>query len=130
MRLLALLVALAFASCDAVTPGFACTQEYVVLEVEVVDTLGRPVPGLTATSVNRRTGEPLVRNEAIYGEAQLPVGRYILATDSDAASLRVDGDPVRFTASGAGLTAVADYVLANDGCHIRVDEGPDRVVAR
>lgn len=130
MRVVLLLVPFLLASCDAVSPGLICTLEYVVLDVEVVDSLGRPVPGMTTSSVNERTGEALAQNESLASELRLDPGRYILASDSDAERVRVDGDPVRFTASGGGLSATAEFVLSNDGCHIRKETGPDRVVAQ
>ena len=130
MRPLLLLLAFALASCDALSPSFGCTAEYVVLDTEVVDALGRPVPGLASETVNLRTGETLVQNETVRDHTPFPPGRYVLATDSDAGGLRVDGDPVRFTATGQGLTATADFVLAFDGCHIARESGPDQVVAR
>ena len=129
MRALALLAALALASCDAVSPGLVCTDEYVVLDVEVVDDIGRPIPGLTASSVNERTGETLGEVPTGYSDDPTVPGRYVLATDSDMPRLRLDGDPVRFTASGAGVTASATFTVANDGCHVRVEAGPDQVVA-
>ena len=123
-------LALALAACDATTDPFVCTEEFVSIQVEVVDAAGRPLEGLTARSVNERTGEALAgaRDSGETREADDP-GVYTVATDADARRLRVDGDPVLFTASGDGVEASARFVLADNGCHVVKEEGPDRVTA-
>ena len=101
-----------------------------MITVEVVDSAGRPVEGLSTQSVNERTGQPLAVAMGATDAPEAGVqGRYTVATDADARRLRVDGDPVAFTASGEGVQASARFVLADDGCHVVKEEGPDRVTA-
>lgn len=128
MRPLFLLVALALAGCDAAFDSpLVCTEEFVTIDVEVVDAFGRSVEGLAYQSVNERTGEvlPIGKDEGLGARD----GRYPVATDAHAPLLRVDGDPVVFTASGAGLLATARYVLSDDGCHVRKEDGPEQITA-
>lgn len=117
-----------FAGCDvAFEAPFACTEEFRTVNVEVVDAFGRALPGLSYTSVHERTGDVLVTGGPdTSADAR---GLYPVATDADAPLLRVDGDPVVFTASGEGILASARYVLSDDGCHIRKEDGPDQIVA-
>ena len=108
---------------------YACTDDFRAVAVEVVDGAGRPVEGLTAESVNERTGEALSA-ETLADGARGSAGAYVVASDADLDALHVDGDPVRFTASGEGVIATARFILADDGCHVSKEEGPDQITAR
>lgn len=128
MRFLLLLSCLLLSACDA-TSGFAyaCTEEFVTIQVEVVDAFGRSIPGLSYASVNERTGEVL--KSSTDAPTLGASGVYPVANDLHADRLRVDGDPIRFTASGDGVLASALFVIADDGCHVRREDGPDRITA-
>jgi hypothetical protein len=124
---LALLVAgCALLGADGDEAPRACTEEFRMYSVQVVDEQGRPVEGLASTARVARTGEAL-------GEGQEPFppgeGRYPVATDADRARLRPEGDLVRFTAEGAGLRAEAVFAFYDDGCHVVKRSGPEQVVA-
>ncbi|MEL6616729.1 MAG: hypothetical protein AAFQ43_13385 [Bacteroidota bacterium] len=128
MRPLLLAAALAVAGCDSAIfdPSLVCTAEFVTINVEVVDDFGRSIDGLTYRSVHERTGETLNIDEDSVGDL---TGLYPVATDAHTSLLRVDGDDVLFSATGNGLVARARFVLADDGCHVRKEDGPDRIVA-
>ncbi|MEM1057492.1 MAG: hypothetical protein AAGI52_18395 [Bacteroidota bacterium] len=124
--LLAALVALT-SGCDTASQ-YACTLEFRTVQVMVRDAFGRPVEGLTARSIVER-GQELVLIERTEGSVEGTEGRYTVASDAHLDLLSIEGEDVIFRAEGPGLIAEARYVLADDGCHIRKEEGPAEITA-
>jgi hypothetical protein len=129
----ALALGLASAGCSFLLPGsrtddpVACTMEFRMVTVTVVDAAGRPVTGLDASTRNERTGEVLdPGDEPFLGEQ----GIYLVATDAHRARLSRGGDPLAFRASGRGLLAGGTFRVGADACHIQRLAGPDTLVAR
>ena len=114
-------------ACDQ-QASYACTEEFRTITVEVVDAAERPVIGLAVESVNERTGAVLSPNPLGDGVSGA-LGRYTVASDADLDALHVEGDPVLFSASGEGVTASARFVIADDGCHVHKEDGPERILA-
>jgi hypothetical protein len=104
----------------------ACTEEFRTYTVQVVDTQGQPVEGLTSTARLARTGEVLAEDQAPFPPGE---GYHLVATDADRSRFRPEEDTVRFVAEGAGLRAEAVFTFYDDGCHLAKRSGPERVVA-
>lgn len=118
-------LALAAGGCDTASQ-YACTLEFRTIQVTVADAFGRPVEGLTTTSILERSGELLdLSGDPSDGAG----GRYTVASDAHLDLLGIEGDEVTFHAEGEGVRAEARYVLADDGCHITKQEGPNEITA-
>ena len=130
MRPSLLILPLFFAGCSLLGGNNdlprACTEEFRMYGVQVVDAQGRPVPGLAATSRVERTGAVLAEGHEPFPSEE---GRYLVATDADRALIRPEGDTVLFTAVGPTLRAEASFTFFDDGCHVVQRSGPERVVA-
>lgn len=129
IRLLALAgaaAALAILACDDPAGHCACTEEFRTFHITVLDDTGSPVPDVTITRTNQRTGqvlEPTWLGMTVWGT-------YLVADDGLLEAFSPDGDVVRVTGQKDGAAFQANFVFAVPGpcrCHVDKLAGPDTV---
>lgn len=102
--------------CQADEPGpVFCTTELRTRSVEVVDSSGQPVNGLTTRTIHVPTGAELVRFAGI--PSQNGPGIYILIDDSNAELADADGELFRFEITSTPTLISKDFVVTADECH-------------
>jgi hypothetical protein len=113
--------------CSDATLACACTDEYRMYIVTLVDDALQPVDGATLTRTDLRTGRVLVPRVL----ALLARGVYMIADDGLVDEFSSDGDVVRVTGTAGGGSFTADFVFATPEpcrCHVERLGGPDTVV--
>jgi hypothetical protein len=114
------------AGCDGAGGGGACTEEFAILAVRVLQPDGAPLDSAVVSSILVRTGERL----PVITLGMLEPGAYPVVDDGSLQKLRASGDVVRFAAQAGPLAATADFTIASrDGCHVSKVAGPDTVWA-
>lgn len=119
-------IALGSAACKDPVSGCACTDEYRAYSVTVVDGTGNPVPDLTVTRTNLRTGKVL---QPGWLGLLIP-GVYLVADDGMLNAFSSVGDTLRTTGVKVGISIVVDFVFAVPEpcrCHVELLAGPDTV---
>ena len=122
-------IVLGSAACEDLVSGCACTEEYWAYPVTVVDGSGSPVPDLTLTRTNLRTGRVL---QPGWLGLLIP-GVYLVADDGMLDAFSSEGDTLRVAGSKLGTTIVADFVFAVPEpcrCHVDLLAGPDTILVR
>jgi hypothetical protein len=122
-------IALGSAACEDPVSGCACTEEYRAYSVTVIDGTGNPVPDLTVTRTNLRTGKVL---QPGWLGLLIP-GVYLVADDGMLNAFSSEGDTLRITGSRVGTRIVADFVFAVPApcrCHVELLAGADTVFVR
>lgn len=131
VRTLPLLAVLVLAGCDA-RPALPGPEELIdpcgavlrVISVSIKDTDGTPATSLRSQSVVVATGEVLASSS---GNEE---GVYAIANDSHRDRFAEGSRIVRFTAVNESRRADADFVIEDDGCHVRKVSGPAQITAR
>ncbi|HEX9692026.1 MAG TPA: hypothetical protein VGA22_08005 [Gemmatimonadales bacterium] len=118
-------------ACDDVGGPCACTEEFRVFLVTLVDQAGVPVTDASLTRTNLRTGAALEPVDGWLG--LVDEGAYVVADDNMIAEFSSAGDRVLVEgANGAGtLTFSAEFRFAVPqpcACHVEKLAGPDTVV--
>jgi hypothetical protein len=124
---LALAIPGAMPSCDdGINGPCACTEEFRIFSLAVLDDASQPVANADLTVTNLRSGQRLVSGWL----GQLAPGQYVIADDAMLDQFSPDGDPVRVQGQSPAGSFTADYVFAPDacGCHLQRVAGPDTVV--
>ncbi len=125
--LLALAVAVAPSpGCDDPLRACACTEEFRVYTVTVLDDASQPQNGVALTRTNLRTGRVLEPGWL----GLLAPGVYDVADDGLRDELSSGGDVVRVTGTVGGASFTADFVFATPEpcrCHVVRIAGPDTV---
>ena len=118
----------AMSACDGdmFSTECACTADFRIITVTVVDSTGAPVPGLEVTVRRARDGVVLESTEL----GGLQAGVYPVVDDNSTLRLRPSGEVVRFVASNGTDEVASDFVVGTDGCrcHVRLYSGPDTLV--
>lgn len=112
---------------EAPTSPCACTEEYRLYTVEVVDVAGDPVSDVNITRTNLRTNEVL--DPGWLG--MLQPGIYVVAEDGMIDDFSSAGDELRVIGEKGGATFQAEFefaVTAPCRCHVEKLSGPDRVI--
>jgi len=126
--LLAFALAVAPSSgCDEPLRACACTEEFRVYTVTVLDDAMQPATGVTLTRTNLRTGRVLEPGWL----GLLAPGVYEVVDDGLLDEFSSDGDIVRVTGVQVGASFTADFVFATPDpcrCHVVRIAGPDTVV--
>jgi hypothetical protein len=123
-------LALAAASapgCDDPSAACACTEEFRVYIVTVLDDASQPQNNVALTRTNLRTGRVLEPGWL----ALLAPGVYDVADDGMRDEFSSDGDTVRVTGTQGGASFTADFVFATPEpcrCHVTRIAGPDTVI--
>ena len=125
MPLLAAATTVAAGDCHVSTNGQPCTEEFRVVYVMVLDTLGAAAPDVATTHT-------VPRNGLVLAVPQDPVltaaGVYVVLTDAHRTALLQSGDVVRLTGTKGPMAFTADFRFdVPQGCHIRKMAGPDTV---
>jgi len=106
----------------------ACTEEFRVFTVAVLDDALQPVNNLTLARTNRRTGAVL---EPGWLGLLVP-GHYLVADDGLLGAFSSAGDTLRVVGTQAGVVVfTADFVFATPDpcrCHVELRAGPDTVI--
>jgi hypothetical protein len=102
----------------------ACTSDFRLLAIALVDGANAAVPDAALISVVTRTADTLVANPG----GNSPHGLYPIADDSDRGKLRFYGDTIHVTVERATTVVETTYVLAPGACHITKLSGPDTLV--
>lgn len=112
--------------CDTV----ACTMEFRIFSVAVVNEAGEPVTELEPAVTMVRTGEEL--DLSSMGPGDMESGVYLVMTDGHGALIQQDEEPVRFTATTGQLSVTGDFVFGMTMCRCHVEQlsGPDTLVMR
>jgi hypothetical protein len=121
------MVVLALAACGDDPAGqCACTEEFRVFSVAVVDDASQPVSDAQLTVTNLRTGHVLMSGWL----GQLVPGSYVIADDAMVDEFSAEGDVVRVEGQAPAGSFTADFTFAPDacGCHLQRVAGPDTVV--
>lgn len=108
--------------------GKCCTEEYRAYSVAVVDGTGNPVPDLTVTRMNLRTGKVL---QPGWLGLLIP-GVFLVADDGMLDACSSEGDTLRINGSRVGTRIVANFVCAVPEpcrCHVELLAGADTVFA-
>jgi hypothetical protein len=112
---------------DATRSQCACTEEYRVFTVTVLDDALQPVDTATVVRTNLRTGRVLEP-----GWLGLPTpGTFVVADDGLLNEFSSAGDVVRVTVSRGGVSVSADFLFAAPlpcRCHVERRAGPDTVI--
>jgi len=119
-------IALGSAACEDAVSGCACTEEWRAYSVTVLDGTGNPVPDLTVTRTNLRTGKAL---QPGWLGLLIP-GVYLVADDGMRDAFSSEGDTLRLTGNRFGVSIVADFVFAVPQacrCHVEMLAGADTV---
>lgn len=104
--------------------GMMCTDQFVSVNLQLVDKDGLPIRLDEAYITRISTGEVL-RYERT-GRAE---GRYILVDDSYLKMLKNSSDQFQFTGKKNGAAVVQErYTLEADCCHVSMKEGRDKIV--
>jgi hypothetical protein len=123
---IALALAAAAACTDSPSSQCACTEEFRVFTLAVLDDASQPVEDGDLTVTNLRTGRRLES-----GWLGLPApGHYPVVDDAMLDEFSPAGDPVRVDGSTRAGSFTVSYVFAPDacGCHVQRIAGPDTVV--
>ena len=124
---LRLLLAAGVASCVDSDPSLpcACTLEFRLFTVTVMDVAGQPAEGVSI-SVRRVSDRAVLTDNSTLDQGP---GVYVILTDSNINDVSEDGTEVEVvgTLGDAGFTA--EYVFDRDACHCHVNKvsGPDTV---
>ena len=118
-------LALASSLAGCVAPGFggdgecACTADYRMFSIEIVDRTGAPVPNLATRTVRLRDGADVTSRDTQYDQN----GWYVVISDGDTSFLTTTPDRFRFDASGPQGTASFQFEASKDacGCHFDVE---------
>jgi hypothetical protein len=113
--------------CDDPAPACACTEEFRVYTVTVLDDASQPQGGVVLTRTNLRTGRVLEPGWL----GLLAPGVYEVVDDGLRDEFSSDGDIVRVTGVQSGASFTADFVFATPEpcrCHVVRIAGPDTVV--
>jgi hypothetical protein len=104
----------------------ACSREFRVYSILVLDDALQPVPDADVTVTNRRTGERLESGWL----GLLASGYYVVADDGMLRSFSADGDSVRLDGTSNAGSFSADFVFRPDpcACHLLRVAGPDTIV--
>jgi hypothetical protein len=107
--------------------GQACTAIFTTVTVQFIDNQGKP-QALSSIEVF-----DLTTNKQMYPglpNANLIVGSYVIANDSELKDLSTDGDSIRVTATSqaTGETKTTIYKIAGGcNCHVTKISGPDTI---
>lgn len=121
------LVTAAFTCTDVPTSRCACTEEYRVFTVTVLDDALQPADNVTLVRTNLRTGKVLEPGWL----GLLTAGTYLVADDGLLAEFSSAGDTLRVVGTQGGATFTADFMLAASApcrCHVELRAGPDTVI--
>jgi hypothetical protein len=121
--------ALALAGCAVETPAGqcgACTREFRVFTVLVLDDASQPVTDADLTVTNRRTGRRLQSGWL----GLLAPGYYTVADDAMLSEFSAAGDSVRVVGTSPAGSFSADFLFQPDACacHLQRVAGPDTIV--
>ncbi len=105
----------------------ACTAEFRVYGITVLDGGGAPVPDLDPTVTLVRTGQEIVPDTTLASRAN---GFYVVLTDAQGSILGQTGRQVRFSGTNGIVSTSADFVFAAGVCHVEKISGPDTLVAQ
>jgi hypothetical protein len=111
---------------DAPTSPCACTEEYRLYTIEVVDGAGEPVADVIIRRTNLRTSKVLEPGWL----GMLEPGVYLVADDHMLDDFSSLGDDLRVIGEKEGATFQADFVFAVPGpcrCHVEKLSGPNTV---
>jgi hypothetical protein len=119
---------LAATGCAVDTPagGCACSREFLVHSVLVLDDASQPVPDADITVTNLRTGRRLVSGWL----GLLAPGHYVVADDAMLTAFSAGGDSVRVDGTSNAGSFSAEFVFQPDpcACHLLRVAGPDTIV--
>jgi hypothetical protein len=113
--------------CDDPLAACACTEEFRVFTVTVLDDASQPASGVVLTRTNLRTGRVLEPGWL----GLLAPGVYEVVDDGLLEEFSSDGDVVRVTGTQGSGSFTADFVFATPDpcrCHVVRITGPDTVV--
>ena len=100
-----------------------CTDLFATIGVEVVDSRGAPVGGLEAVTRFEDNGQELRLQQTTFSP-----GFYVIVDDSQLPRVSVQGEAVRFDATGPNGAVAGQFLIGTDGCHVEKLDGPDRLV--
>ncbi len=118
---------LALLACRDPVGTCACTEEFRIFMVTVVDDTGAPVADVALTRTHLRTGAVI---EPTWLGMSVP-GTYVVADDGQRDVFSSGGDALRVRGERGGAVFVADFVFAVPEpcrCHVERLAGPDTVV--
>jgi hypothetical protein len=111
---------------DGPSSGCACTEEFRVFTLAVLDDAAQPVPDADLTITNLRTGRTL--QSGWLGD--LVPGHYAIVDDAMLDEFSGAGDPVRVRGQSPAGSFTAEFVFGPDDCrcHLQRIAGPDTVM--
>jgi hypothetical protein len=121
------MVLLALAACgDDPASQCACTEEFRIFSVAVLDDASQPVSDAALTVTNLRTGRALTSGWL----GQLVPGSYVIADDGMLEEFSDAGDRVRVEGQASAGSFTVEFTFAPDACrcHLQRVSGPDTVV--
>ncbi|MCX8010608.1 MAG: hypothetical protein N3A61_05600 [Ignavibacteria bacterium] len=116
---ISLVIIFSFTSCSKLIDNCACTMEFRMYTVLVLDSKNQPVDSLDVVVKNKKTGKVYIFMEKIYlgkGVYQVMNDRYLEDFSSDFPSA------VLFTASKSGVSVEAEYWFITDNCNCHVSK--------
>ena len=105
----------------------ACTEEFRIYGVYVIDTAGVKMPGLDHSVTIANSGQRIGVDSTIAPPAD---GWYPLISDAEGGLLGPTGALVLFSATDGAVTAEGDFLFVAGACHVEKLSGPDTVVAQ
>ena len=121
------LVTAALACTDSTSSPCACTEEFRVFTLTVLDDAMQPAQNITLERTNLRTGKVLEPGWL----GLLVAGTYLVADDGLVNEFSSAGDTVRVVGTQGGVSFSADFVFAAPApcrCHVELRAGPDTVI--
>lgn len=105
-----------------IAPGFdhdncACTADYRLFTIQVIERGGTPVPGLAKRTIRLRDGADVTARDTQYDQG----GYYVVMSDGDTSFLTTTPERFRFDASGAQGTASFQFEASTNACDCHFD---------
>mgnify|MGYP003575528067 CR=1 FL=1 len=108
--------------------GIMCTQEYRSVEVQFVDSDGKPVEVGDFKAVNQRTKKVLSKGKD--GQLAGTQGYYVVASDGNLKDISPEGDVVMVSLKNpvSGETESIEFQITGGicNCHVYKVTGPDK----
>lgn len=113
--------------CDSLKGPDACTEEFVIHEITVLDTTGQPADSVDITVSNLDADEPYeICNDSYCDEDSLS-NPYTIMHDGLMDEISRDKEEVLVTGSREELSFEEEYEFRNNSCHVEKLAGPDTV---